>query len=174
MKAKKEYLDKFLENAEEQQLWIANKYISNPASDGGQTRIPTLKVRREDGSTEEVKSNEDKSKTFARTPFPPPPAQSSVPRSPKYAAPVHDDSEITRGQIRCNIGRLSPYKACGADGIPNILLKETVDVIIEHFYYLFKAVFELNVYYPGWQETITAIPRKPGKPDYSVPRAYRP
>ena len=30
------------------------------------------------------------------------------------------------------------------------------------------------MYYDPWRESTTVIIRKPGKPDYSVPKAYRP
>jgi len=37
-----------------------------------------------------------------------------------------------------------------------------------------NAVFTLKTYYEPWRESITVILQKPGKPDYTVPKAYRP
>ncbi|EDR03627.1 uncharacterized protein LACBIDRAFT_169979, partial [Laccaria bicolor S238N-H82] len=39
---------------------------------------------------------------------------------------------------------------------------------------LFRGVFALNTYCPGWQVFTTAVLRKPGKPCYEIPKAYRP
>jgi hypothetical protein len=40
--------------------------------------------------------------------------------------------------------------------------------------HLFQAVFTLRTYYEPWKHFITVVLRKPGKPDYEVPKAYRP
>jgi hypothetical protein len=48
-KAKTQHWATYLEEATEEQLWTANKYLAEPVGDGGRTRIPTLKVTSEDG-----------------------------------------------------------------------------------------------------------------------------
>ena len=35
----------FLENAMDKGVWSANKYVSEPISDGGKPRIPALKIK---------------------------------------------------------------------------------------------------------------------------------
>ena len=47
-------------------------------------------------------------------------------------------------------------------------------MLIDHIYFIFRAVFELNVYPDKWKESITVVLRKPGKPSYEEPKAYRP
>ena len=42
----------------------------------------------------------------------------------------------------------SPYKALGPDKIPNIVLMKCIDVLIDHLFFIFRAIFELNVYHP--------------------------
>src|SRR6266481_3081946 len=67
--AKKAHWVDFLEGMAGGDIWIANRYISGEAKDGGKTRIPTLKLSPPAGSdapTVEVASNEDKSTMLAR------------------------------------------------------------------------------------------------------------
>ena len=69
---------------------------------------------------------------------------------------------------------LSPYKAPGLDEIPNIVLTKCVDALIDHIFYIYRAVLELKVYHPAWLEILTLFLHKIGKPDYNVAKAYRP
>ena len=69
-----------------------------------------------------VRLNEDKAWVKADSFFPPPPATSSVPPNYRYPEPVAYEAEFTKEQISHIIGKLSPYKTPGPDGIPNIVL----------------------------------------------------
>jgi hypothetical protein len=172
--AKEQHWANYLEEATEAQLWTANKYLSEPTGDGGRARIPTLKVTHGDGQTKEVNTNEEKAKVISKSFFPDKPDDNLVPPNYNYPDPIHLRPNFTRERIRARIAKLSPYKACGPDGIPNIVLQRTVNFIIDHLYHLFQAIFALNVYHKHWQEFTTAVLRKPGKPNYEVPKAYRP
>ena len=77
-------------------------------------------------------------------------------------------------QVQRHITKLSPYKAHGPDGIPNIVLQRCVDLILTRLTCIFRAVFTLNTYYELWKEFTTVVLRKPGKPSYEIPKAYRP
>lgn len=46
--------------------------------------------------------------------------------------------------------------------------------LTNHLYYIFRAIFELNIYPSKWRESITVVLWKPGKPSYENPKAYRP
>jgi len=70
--------------------------------------------------------------------------------------------------------RLSPHKAPGQDGIPNVILKESIELIAEHLLHIFQAVFTLNTYSNKWREWDTIVLHKPGKPRYDIPKAYWP
>lgn len=173
-RAKSAHWQEFLEEAMERELWIANKYISNPTGDGGKTRIPTLKVVRPDGSRTEAITNEEKADLFVGLMFPKPPSISRVPDDFVYPTPLPAGAPITEEQLQRNISRLSPFKACGTDGIPNVILKKAYPLIKDHILHLFHAVFNLETYYPGWLEVITIVLQKPGKPAYDVAKAHRP
>ncbi|KAJ8585798.1 hypothetical protein M405DRAFT_706863, partial [Rhizopogon salebrosus TDB-379] len=125
-----------------------------------------------DGTT--ASTNEEKSATLANAFFPPPPTFSSVPDGFEYPAPVPTPQPITEDQLKRSIMKLSPYKAPGPDGICNIVFKRCTNLLLPHLLQLFRAVFMLKTYYAPWRDFTTVVLRKPGKPDYTVAKAYRP
>ncbi|THH16463.1 hypothetical protein EW146_g4189 [Bondarzewia mesenterica] len=173
-RTKKQHWEDWLEDAKEKDMWIANKYISSPAGDGGRTRVPSLKTQLPDGTTRSLVTNSEKSAALASTFFPPPPETSSIDPDFIYPPPAFDFIPITCEQILCHLKHLQPYKAPGPDGIPNIVLMRSGDLVLEHLYYLYTATFELQIFYPPWRDSITVVLRKPSKSRYDVPKAYRP
>jgi hypothetical protein len=173
LKAKRQHWTDFLEEATVSDIWTANRYFKEPSGDGGSPRIPTLKVNHE-GNTITVNDNEEKATIFAKTFFPTRPTNSSVLTSSAYPEPLPNPRRITKKQILAQIQRLSPYKASGPDGIPNVVIQKCADLILDHLYHIFQGMLERGYYYKPWRESITVVLRKPGKPDYSVPKAYRP
>jgi hypothetical protein len=71
-------------------------------------------------------------------------------------------------------GHCSPCKAPGPDKIPNIVLMKCSDALINHFFYIFRAVFKLKVYHPSWLESITLVLQKIGKTSYNMVKLYCP
>ena len=172
-KTKKEHWVNWLEEATSNDLWIANKYITSPAGDGGKTRIPTLKTKDTEGNVTSATSNEDKSEVFANALFPPPPLHSAVPPGFNYPEPAAPWTEITDDQLHKMIMKLSAYKAPGPDGIANVVFQRCPG-LRPYLLTLFNTVFTHRTYYDPWRESITVILQKPGRPDYSAPKAYRP
>jgi hypothetical protein len=72
------------------------------------------------------------------------------------------------------IHTISPYKALGPDKIPNIMLKECIEVLIDHLFFIFRAVFELTMYHPKWLESTTIILHKLGRAAYDMAKSYHP
>jgi len=176
IEAKRRHWEDFLENAAEQGLWTANRYLKEPIGDGGKTRIPTLKVpvEGEDGLLQEINTNEGKAKILAQIFFPKKPEPSRVPENHEYPELLPPLPLITPEQITRQIRRLSPFKTCGPDEIPNVVLQKCLEQLIDYLTHLFRGVFALNTYCPGWQVFTTAVIRKPAKPCYEIPKAYRP
>jgi hypothetical protein len=172
--AKRQHWEEFLENAAEQDLWTANKYLREPMGDGGKSCIPTLKVVDEGANrlVREINTNEGKAK--AHLFFPKKPDVSRTPDDYEYPDPLPLPPPITPEQIECQIKRLSPFKACSPDGIPNVVLQKCLRQLLDHLVHLFRGVFALKTYFQGWREFTTVVLRKPGKPNYEVPKAYRP
>jgi hypothetical protein len=119
-------------------------------------------------------TNEGKSTVLMKSFFPLPPVNPQTPGPTVYPKPLKALKYFTRAQIQWKIAMLSPYKAPGPDGIPNIVLICCADKLTDHFYYIFKAILELDTYFPPWLQLITVVLKKPGKPDYAAPKAYRP
>ena len=67
----------------------------------------------------------------------------------------------------------SPYKALGPDKIPNIVLMKCIDVLIDHLFFIFRAIFELNIYHPmAWVNHSSFV--KIGKTAYNIAKSYCP
>ena len=69
---------------------------------------------------------------------------------------------------------LSPFKALGQDKIPNVVYMRCMEVPIDHLFYIYRAILELNTYHLRWLESVTLVLRKVGKTDYNVTKAYQP
>src|SRR5882672_1606290 len=174
---KKEHWKDFLESGSYENLWIANKYISGSGSDGGKTRMPTLQISAMESSSGrpgEVVTNEEKSEVLVRLMFPRKLVGEVAPCQYDYPSSLLRGGEIMSSQVSWHIMKLSPYKAAGPDEIPNIVLKKCVDSLTPYLLQIFRSVLKLKVYIDGWCEVITCMLRKPGKPRYNVPKAYRP
>ena len=174
LSAKRQHWSDYLEDMSANEIWNANRYLRDPVGDGGSPRIPTLKVEDADGSVREVNDGQEKAHAFTNIFFPPPPATSSVPEDASYPIPLPDPEPITRDQIEQQIQRLSPYKAYGPDEIPNVVLQRCADLILDYLFHIYRAILSQGRYFDPWREFTSVVLRKPGKPSYDVPKAYRP
>ena len=143
-KARHQHWSDWLEATKEPDIWAANKYLNGTPSDAGLTRIPTLCSTDNEGQETLAESNEEKSIALSKAFFPPKPPP--IPPDPNFlgypdeAAPL---PRITREQIRRQALFLSPYKAPGPDGIPNIILMKSIETILDHLYYIYTATLNL-------------------------------
>jgi hypothetical protein len=92
----------------------------------------------------------------------------------EYPPPVCGFELITDPQIHRAIKKLSPLKAPGLNGICNIVSMRCADQLVPFMGPIFRATFTLEVYPNEWKRSSTIVLRKPGRPDYSAPKAYRP
>jgi ribonuclease HI/exonuclease III len=170
---KQQFWRDWLERADEPDLWTAQRMVSGPATDGGKARIPPLKHRL-DGTEVTAKTNTDKSRALAKGFFPPKPQpdeEEVATRSPKpCSAPI----KITKEQLLKHLKKLKPYKAPGPDGIPNVLLSKCADMLLDRLFHVYTAMLNNNLQYAPWKSFVTVVLRKPGKPRYDLPKAYRP
>ncbi|KZT20459.1 hypothetical protein NEOLEDRAFT_1028441, partial [Neolentinus lepideus HHB14362 ss-1] len=116
-------------------------------------------------------TNEDRAQQLANSFFPQPPAHSLVDPDTAPPLPISKFRPATRTRIKRALASLDPHKAPGPDGIKNIVLMKCTDIIIDRLYYLFRAVFDLDTYYPPWREWHTVVLRKPGRADYGLTKS---
>lgn len=173
-KAKQEHWLEWVAQTDTDNLYTLHKFISSPASDGGKARIPGLKVKDEHGNTEIVTTNEQKSKALYECFFRKPPDHPEIPENFDYPPEVEEFSNITEQQVDRNIRKLSPYKATGPLDHSNSLFTHCREMLVPHLTKIFRASIDLNYYPDQWKVYTTIVLRKPGKPDYSLPKAYRP
>jgi len=155
---------KFVKEADEKMIWKVKKYMdSTPMS----SYILAI--------NEMTASNDEKVEIFQSTFFPPPPlVDLSDIEATDYPEPVPSPPRITLSQVEMAIEKLSPKKAPGPDEIPNVVLKKCYNEIKEHLLLLAQESLETGHFPTIFKESTTLVLRKPKKPDYSKPNAYRP
>ena len=163
----------WLESVTQQDLYIANKYITNEPSDYSSARVPTLKTVT-NSLPSIADNNESKTAVLADSFFLPLPSFSRMPQDTTYPPLLKGIRSFSWARIRQVIHTLSPYKAPGPDKIPNIVLIKCCDTLIDHLFFIFKAVFEFNTYHPRWLESVTLVLCKISKTSYDVAKSYRP
>ena len=56
----------------------------------------------------------------------------------------------------------------------NIVLTKCTDLLVDRLWHIYVAIWDRGLYYTLWRESTTIVLRKPGKPRYDTPKAYRP
>jgi Reverse transcriptase (RNA-dependent DNA polymerase) len=69
---------------------------------------------------------------------------------------------------------MKPYKATKSGSTPNSIFTHAREELVPHLGPLFRATNTLKFYPQEWATMETLILKKPGKPDYTVPSAWRP
>jgi len=170
---KKQHWRDWAERADEPDIWMASCMVSAPVTDSGKARIPILKFK-EGGQEASARTNGEKSAVLAKGFFPPKPAVNTVQPNTKYPKQCQGGVKITADQIRKQLRKLKPYKAPGPDGIPNVVLTKCTDMLISRLLDIYDTMFERKLMFKPWKTFITVVLRKPGKPRYDAPKAYRP
>jgi len=158
----------FVEAANEKTIWTIKKYMNSKPT---QHYIPTI-----NGT---ATTNEEKADQFREVLLP---AISSLPVADTsdiiathvYPEPMPFTSTITKKQIERAVGKIAPDKAPGPDEITNRVLKKNFDSIQAHLHTLAQACIDTGHFPSPFKKTLTVVLRKPSKPDYTKPNAYRP
>lgn len=121
-----------------------------------------------------AESFEQKVECLRKVFFPPPPqADLSDIQGTRYPEPLTADIELTDGEIRQAIWRPLQDKTPGVNGVPNRLLRVVYRGLKERIRHLFQACYELGYYPSSFKKANTVVLKKPKRPDYSEPKAYR-
>lgn len=95
------------------------------------------------------------------------------PESTTYPDPVAFP-DITLEEIPKAVFGFPAQSAPGADKIPNQILKIARSLLLLYMLWLFNNPLHLGYYPRHFRDSVTISLRKPGKPDYHIPKAYRP
>jgi len=156
----------FLNTARNQDIFTAVKYIRPTQA----LKTPPL-VFKEHCATD----FESKCQMFREAMFPDPPASLSTfniqntQTDKSFSWP-----DITDLEVQNAIYNSAPHKAPGPDGINFLCLRHVYQSIPIPFVDLFKVLLTTGYHPHCWREATGAILRKPNKPDYSIPKSYRP
>ena len=164
-KAKASHWRDFLDGARNGNLlWKAARYTKPGDS---YSNIPLLKTG--DG---EAREDEDKATLFLNTFFPQP-ASHETPNEghPPLQIPWNP---ITENEIQRSLERAKGASAPGGDGLPMLVWKKIWPSTSTAITKIFRAATALGHHPKAWRRAVIVVLRKPGKPDYTVPNAYRP
>ncbi|KAJ7140067.1 hypothetical protein C8R43DRAFT_860248, partial [Mycena crocata] len=157
-------------------VWTASKFVSMEASDGSAPRLPTLERR--DPVTKRVVetavTNEEKAEMLRREFFPPKSAAAVIPPDAVYPEPAWVWQPVTDVVLRRAIERMKPYKACYPDSVPNCVFKFNANLLVPFLGPIYRSLDALKHYPERWSDVLSLVLRKPGKPNYTDPSAYRP
>jgi hypothetical protein len=67
-----QHWEEWIESTDKFSMWIVNKFVTAPPTDGGSARIPTLRVKDQNGVVREVADNAGKSEALYNSFFYPP------------------------------------------------------------------------------------------------------
>ncbi|KAJ6539799.1 hypothetical protein DFH09DRAFT_929976, partial [Mycena vulgaris] len=84
------------------------------------------------------------------------------------------DPIFTLEHVLHAIKRISPWKAPGPSGVPNIVIAAARHIVAPVLLDILVAGLRLGHFPNSWKIFIPATLRKPGKSDYTVPGAFRP
>ncbi|KAJ5152552.1 hypothetical protein N7492_009832 [Penicillium capsulatum] len=163
-KAKTSHWKQFLDEAGEGKLWKAATYMRPRDSWGC---IPALKL-----GDREVTENQEKAQAFMDSFFPTmAPAQREPLAQPPTELPWQPLSEA---EVFRSLKAAKTSTAPGEDGLPMLIWKRLWRHLGNLITRVFAASIDLGYHPQRWRSARIVVLRKPGKPDYSVPGAYRP
>jgi hypothetical protein len=104
----------------------------------------------------------------------PPPADLTDIEGSFYPTPTSCPLIITEREVEEALRRPAPDKAPGPDGIPFRILRACSKTLTTILTPLFQSCIELSYHPNAFKMANTITIKKPGKGDYTVPKAYRP
>ena len=166
-KAKRRYYDKLKEEANQDNIWSLYKWGR------GNRQYHSPPIRRADGSM--ATEHSEKCAILRDALLPPPPDLPHI--QPPTLDPLETDfpwTSVTRNEVRESIRSAAPYNAPGPSGLAGIAWKWAYEAFPDEIYHLIAKSMDLGFHPRIFHDSMTVILQKPGKPDYSIPKAYRP
>jgi hypothetical protein len=174
-RAKASHWKSWLEEIDERDIWTAGRMAKNPLSSTNRALIPTLTTTSPSGELQVHNTDETKAQVFRHifflpkpTALPPAPGDDESFPDPLPFTPPHPH-QVTK----CLLA-LRPFKAPGNDGIPNVVLRQNTVILTPYLHQCLLVSLRLKYFPKAWREWTTVVLKKPGRPDYTIPKAYRP
>jgi len=177
-KAKIQHWEKFLQNATEREVFQAMRYTKPMTS----SKIPTINYT-VDGEARQATTFDEKCQAFLTSLFPTPlavaadhpqaPAPQKSTRSASKVSGAWKWPRLTNDEVAAAIATSSPRKAPGPDRIGFAIIQRAYKAHPDIFNKIYKTLFNIGYHPKCWKGAIGIILPKPGKGDYSVPKAYR-
>jgi ribonuclease HI len=167
-KAKRDYYDNLVRNTTSQDLWDRYKWTKSVR------QYPSPPIFTGEGQPLATDHSE-KCDAIRAELFQPPAQLAGV--MPNLNIPLQDEIKcppVTKAEVHDAVFGPTPRKAPGPNGIPFLALRQAWNSADEIMFHLFEKCAETGYHPKVWKDSITVAIRKPNKPDYSKPRAYRP
>ncbi|KAJ7164005.1 hypothetical protein C8R43DRAFT_879218, partial [Mycena crocata] len=137
--------------------------------------MPTLeRLNPVSGLAETAVTNEEKTDFLRREFFPPKMVVSLVPANPDYPPPAWKWEPVSDGLLHRAIARMKPYKATYPGSTPNCVFLYNANLLVPYLGPIFRSIDTLEYYPKRYAEVQSLVLRKPGKPNYADPSAWRP
>ena len=117
-------------------------------------------------------SFEGKAAAFRATLFPTPPV-ASAPNYSNYTPNSYNWPELSKIELKTACSAKIKGKTPGPDLITQQIIQQAYLAIPDIFFKVFSTLINRGYHPRPWKQAIGAILKKPKKPDYSAPKAYR-
>ena len=164
-KAKRDHWNQFLEKEDPQTIFKAMSYTKDRRIE----RIPQIQSIRNPKLED---SFEGKCSAFRQTLFPPPPTAPD-PQWDNYRSLDWNWPTLTKVELETACSAKVKGKTPGPDSITQEIILQAYKAIPVVFYKLYSTLINTGYHPKCWKQATGAILKKPGKPDYSKPKAYR-
>ena len=161
--AKRDHWNAFLEKETPQSIYKAMAYTKENKTE----RIPQI----QSGDTLED-TFEGKCSAFKNTLFPPLPTAAPVSWD-GYTQGRWEWPELTYGEVEKACSSAVKSSTPGPDAISQNIISTAFKYQPQVLFKVFSTLFNYGYHPTCWKQATGAILKKPGKPDYSAPKAYR-
>lgn len=152
----------FLKNARDKDVYKAYKFTKSIQVE----KIPTIQFNDQLNITFDQKCN-----AFLHAMYPKQTYMSQLDST--YQSENNIWSDLTESELQQSIMSSNPNKAPGPTGINFMIVQRAYNSISKLFYMLFMNLIKYGHHPSQWRKGLGAILKKPNKPDYSNPKAYR-
>jgi ribonuclease HI len=163
-KAKREHWNQFLEKEDAKSIFKALAYTKGRNAE----KLPPIQ-----GSRGQLQDTfQGRCKALRNTLFPTPPSTTNLSWN-RYTASRWNWPTLTKVELINACSAKIKGKTPGPDGITQALILKAYEAIPEVFFSLYSRLIDLGYHPRCWRQATGAVLKKPSKPDYSLPKAYR-